>query len=297
MTETMTFGVKTTEDTNEGGSGGDYIHRFAKDGEYRLRFLEEFEEWTSYFEHFSGQKKTSYPCTGDRRTCPGCTSPDQDEAKAAKRYLVNAVLQDPKSDKQGYAHLWKLPAPSMKEPLSRFAAKSGGTLTDRDYTVIRYTNDSGQVRYNLDREEQEPLDLSKWELQDHQAALMQEYLEAWDETARAAKQERQTAAKEKREDVEPKKTFRMGADPAPQTEPEPEVPDALLSKQERDAKAAAATTEPEPEVEVSPSSIRSMSAAELVKLFKQAGFESELDGLNGSDRDALAEALIKLLSE
>lgn len=299
MTEpTFTFGVKTADDTDSGSSGGDWIHRFAKPGTYRLRFLEEFEDWTVYWEHFSADKKTTYPCTAntvaEKKSCKGCTSPSEKEAKPSKKFLVNAVQITGKDDEQGYAHLWKMPHHSLKAAFELNRDKYS-TLTDRDYLIIR-TDDGSGVSYMLDREDKQPMDLSVYAKQDHQAALMQEYQEAWDPEARQAKEDRREAAKNKRDEA-PKE------EPEAKPAVEEEVPDALLSAEERAAKAAkpklslAKEPEPEPEeeVEITPSSIRGMKAEGILALFEQAGLDLP-EGIDKSDQFVLAEALIAALT-
>src|SRR5580765_1006110 len=96
----MKFGIRAAESTST--TDGDYI-RYFKKGETRLRFLEEVGDWTEYWAHFNASKQRDYPCTGDRKTCPGCNSENEREAKASKRFLTNAVHE-------GFVNLYKVPA-------------------------------------------------------------------------------------------------------------------------------------------------------------------------------------------
>ena len=89
----MRFGVKKKDApaASSGGSGGSFIKYFRK-GETTVRFLEPAtDEWTKYFEHYSASKQRTYPCTGERDTCPGCTSDDKREQQASCRFLVNLL--------------------------------------------------------------------------------------------------------------------------------------------------------------------------------------------------------------
>src|SRR5690242_18836978 len=100
----MKFGVKASEAPKAGTSksGGKFINYFQK-GDKTLRFLEEMNDWTIFYDHFNQAKRRSFPCTGDKKTCPGCTAENERDASASKRYLVNAV--EPST---GYVNLWKI---------------------------------------------------------------------------------------------------------------------------------------------------------------------------------------------
>lgn len=307
----VTFGVKSKDYVDAGGEGGDWIHRISKDGEYRFRFLEPLDDWTVYWEHFSAEKKTSYPCTGDRNECPGCTCGNENEAKASAKYLVNAIQQNPGNDKQGYAHIWKLPHYSLQEDLERYNGRAG-TIMDRDYTVYRY-NQKGKTNYSVDREDKDEnaLDLSKFKLQDHQEALKQAWMEVWDPETRAAKQkefEDRKAAKEK-------KAASIAADEEPEADLEKEpistagvtvddIPYALLSPEEkakRDKPTLVVDEEPKEEAPLTTSRIRKMSFEDLRATYKRAGIDIPEDYLDTeviseADRVNMAEYLIEQLS-
>jgi len=53
-------------------------------GETRVRFVAEIADWQEYWEHYDESVKF-FPCTGDKATCPGCTSANERTAKASKR--------------------------------------------------------------------------------------------------------------------------------------------------------------------------------------------------------------------
>lgn len=169
----MKFGVKAGEaGPRQAATGtGDFI-RYFRDGETRLRFLEEMPEWTEVWMHWSPSKQRNYPCTDDFDTCPGHQSENERESKPAKKYIVNAL-----SD--GYINAWMLPG-SLWDDLDRFKDKSGGSITDRDYTVVRKNGDQG-VRYAVDREERDRIDLSKYDAKkrDIQKMLNDVFVEVW----------------------------------------------------------------------------------------------------------------------
>lgn len=172
----MQFGVKQgvepAWDADSSGSGGSYIKYF-KEEQTTLRFLEEIPEWTSVWMHFNNTKNRDYPCTDDKPTCPGHNSDNEREAKAAKRYIVNALDVN-----TGYVDLWKIPY-SIIDDLLRQADRFG-TIMDRDYTVIK-NKVGNKTDYSVDREEKSVMDLSEHraQMKDHQEALENAFREVW----------------------------------------------------------------------------------------------------------------------
>jgi hypothetical protein len=299
----MKFGVKASEEV-ETPRDGDWIHYFPKDGEYRIRFLEEWEDWLSLWEHFSMDKKCSYPCTArqeddsvDKSKCLGCQSASEKEASASKRYIVNAMIQDGQG--AGYVHLWKIPS-SLKVDILRHRDKSHSdpklrTITNRDFTIVRYSS-GGKTNYSIDKEDTEPIDLSKYALLDKQVALEAAWNFAWNDEFRKAemvkREERKTAATKKKES---EKAADEPEDSPP--EEEPEVPYELQTATERTngAKPTLTVVKDEPEqVRLSTSQIRKMTAEGLRNLFTQGGYDypEEIE----DNRDELAELLIHNLS-
>lgn len=172
----MQFGVKAGEepayDPETSSVGGSYIKYF-KDYSTTLRILEEINDWTSVWMHFSQGKNRDYPCTDDKPTCPGHNSENEREAKANKRYIVNALNVD-----TGYVDLYKIPY-SIYEDFVRYSDKFG-TITDRDYTVYK-SKDGNKTSYSVDREDPVELDLSQYDglKKDHQEALQEAFREVW----------------------------------------------------------------------------------------------------------------------
>lgn len=120
-------------------SNGRYLKTF-KAGETTLRFLQETTEMEEYFEHWmDGQ---SFPCTRDRDTCPGCTSESEKVRSASRRYGTNVLLKA-----TGQVTAFKVPATLYKRLELR--EQRHGTLTDRDYIVIR-TGSNLDTEYDLE---------------------------------------------------------------------------------------------------------------------------------------------------
>jgi len=173
----MQFGVKQgiepEYDPDAAGQQGSYIKYF-KEKATTLIFLEEIPTWTAVWMHFNQTKNRDYPCTDDRPTCPGHNSENEREAKASKRYIVNAL-----NPETGYVDLYKIPY-SLMEDLHRYNDKFK-TIMDRPYTIYK-DQVSGQTKYSIDREDpDDSLDLSeaKTQLKDHQDALAEAFREVW----------------------------------------------------------------------------------------------------------------------
>lgn len=286
----MKFGVRADQDTGA-SSGGDWIQYIRKNGEMTFRFLEDWPVWTIYWEHFSQDKMLGYPCTGDRATCPGCTSPNEREARPTKRLLVNAVPIT--GDRAGRASLWKF-AGGLKEALERFRAKSPhNTLTDRPYTIIRSEGSTGRVQYDIDREDVEPFDASKFELKNHQEALSRAWAEANDpeKTAqvmadREARKNASQQVEEAKDDGDPLDVFRTEAQKERAQELKEQEP-----KSER--RLSVVENDQEEERSLTPSAIRRMSLDDLKELYRFSG----LDAPESTDRREVAEALITHLKQ
>ena len=288
----MKFGSKTTEKrtSTSSGGGGNFIKYFRK-GETRVRFLQEMNPdedkwggWTVFYDHFSPSASRSYPCTGDRQTCPGCTSSNPKESSASRRYLVNLLDQG-----TGYVDLWKVPT-SLIDDLIRYAEKSGGTITDRDYTVVQYKGDDDKVKYSVDREEKDPIELSLYEdkFRDHEKALAEAFIEVWGELpedteaeAPQVKPAKKAAAKKPVQSKEDWDKIENGPIPS-----EPAAEEATSEQAPLPAEP-----EEEDETEISESELRKMEPDEIKKLFVQCGLEVP----DSDDSNVLADLLMEAL--
>lgn len=274
----MQFGVKQGEAPAydpDAGASGSYIKYF-KDNETRLRFLEETVEWTEVWMHFSQSKSRDYPCTGVRSTCPGCNHENQREAKASKRYIVNAL-----APKTGYVDLWKIPA-SIFDDFDRQYQLSG-TVQDRDFTVIKFLKE-GRTNYSTDKEDKDGLDLTEYRalMKDHQEALAEAFREVWgalpNEEGYTGGDLYEAPAPKPRLNVvpepkaEPQKSWSDGGYPDPPSEPAaPEVPE---------------------QQEITEAQLRAMTADEVLAVYRVAGVPVPAF----SDKDELVDKLIAALS-
>lgn len=282
----MQFGTKASESTKSTTSSEGFIKYF-KNGDTRVRFLEEMDDWTDYYEHFSKEKQLSFPCTGDRKTCPGCVEIARQEKEgskpwsASRRYLVNAFDPD-----TGYVNLYKVPV-SLIDDLSRYSDKDGGTITLRDYTIARYTKkDDGKVAYSVDREEKDPADLSEHEehIKNHQQALQASYLSVFESLPDDESVAPSTKAPKASKAAAKKAAVKV-------TKAEPEEEEIPSDPAESKVEAQQESGSDQDDVEVGEDDLRKMSAPELKALFAQCGLTPPKTGDTGELADALIEAL------
>lgn len=275
----MKFGTRAGDSTRRQGtsSGNEDWLRYFRQPETRLRFLEEMNDWTEVWMHWSPGKQRTYPCTDDFDTCPGHNSDNERERQAQKRYIVNAL-----SD--GYVNAWIIPG-SLWDDLDRFKDKSGGTITDRDYTIVKKGSKEEGVRYSADREERDRIDLSKYDAKkrDHQQMLNDVFVEVWGKKPEDFENGTPEAHEVKRvakRAVTPPSWSENGtkteeAYQDPPSEPQPQ-----------------SDGEAEEDQVLSEAELRSMSAEQIKALFVQCGLEvPDLD-----DSQELADELMAKLS-
>lgn len=169
----MKFGTKKKDAPEEvGGSGnGMYLRNF-KDGEVTVRFLEETDDWIVFREHYLNGK--SFPCTGDRDSCPGCSHPDEGVQKAGRKYATNVWLP-----KQNVVLPFRIPISLAKSLFTR-SEKNDGTITNRDYVIMR-SGKGLDTEYDVDSDEKYSVDVSSLLAQgmDIQEVLQESYNEVW----------------------------------------------------------------------------------------------------------------------
>lgn len=281
--------MKVKDDTNstaEGTSGGDFIKYFGK-GETTVRFLEEVGEWTKYYDHFNQEKKRSFPCTGDRDTCPGCTSEDERESRASVRFLANLYRT---TTEEQYVDLYKIPV-SIKADFERHSDKDGGTILARDYTVVQFRED-GSVKYSVDREDKAPIDLSEKQkhMKDHQKMLNDAYNEVWGTPGEEAEEEEEAPkAKPSIKKSAPKEEKKAADKEAVQAwaEEKGDVPPSEPAEEKSEPEQAPE----EDNVELDEDDLRNMTADEVRRFFKHTDVEAPATDNVDELVDALIEAL------
>jgi hypothetical protein len=166
------FGKKAGTITSQSSSGNVDWPKALKKGETRVRFVFEIADWQEYWEHYDETVKF-FPCTGDKATCPGCTSNIERTAKASKRYL--APVLDPKTGR-----VWGLKmGQDLANRMSLRNDRNGGTVTNRDYTLIR-SGEGLDTEYDVEQEEKVAIDLSAYEdALDLDEMLAMQFAGAW----------------------------------------------------------------------------------------------------------------------
>lgn len=175
----MKFGKSYEDAKNEGGTeGSSQFIRYFKKPTTTFRVIQNPEDWVSYWEHFNPSGHP-FPCTGDRKTCPGCTSGNEKMSKASKRIAINVV-------ENGYVNVYKFPK-TLAEKLENRAQRIG-TVTDRDYTIfkIQSQNPDGSTKtdYDIEGGDKISVDLSQFETLDVEKMLAAAYNESWGDSAK-----------------------------------------------------------------------------------------------------------------
>lgn len=297
MTEVKFGGAKgyVKSAAGDGDNGERWIRNF-KEGESEVRFLEQMSEWTPYWEHYDqnlGEKGAFFPCTGDRATCPGCTSNNERTRNASKKYLVNAEVLAPKAE-TAYVDLYKITS-RLAEDVELKAARDNGDLFKRMYYVIRVGNDKNTT-WHADRDDvKEPFDPATFDnVQDHEEALQAMWKRAFGETDPAADAPEEPARRSRRvvpeeKDTEPEQPARQRRErvpepefvpPAQQDDP-PSEPQPVIDQ----------VAEADDEVTLSEEELRQMEPDAIKALIVSCGFQV----IEEEDSNALADYLIRML--
>jgi hypothetical protein len=169
------FGKTYGEDTSTSDDSQprrDYIRYFKKPNT-EFRILQDPEEWVTYWEHYN-PGGFPFPCTGERSTCPGCTSSNEKMKRASKRVAINVLEGD-------WVNVYKFPITVADKLADR--AQRIGTLKDRNYLIskLQSKNPDGSTKtdYDIEGQDKIPMDLSGYELKDPELLLAQAYEESW----------------------------------------------------------------------------------------------------------------------
>lgn len=194
----MAFGAKAgdnvREDVKRSSGNGNFLRNVQDGKDLRVRFLQNPEEWTKYREHYSQETKF-FPCTQDE-ACPGCNSDNEQLKRSSRRYAASVL-----DVKEAKVIGLKLPVDLANRLIGK-ADRNGGTLLNRDYTLIR-TGKSLDTTYDVEQEDKSEVDLSRYEMVDIEALLQSSYEEAFGGPPSAAKPKPRLVAKPKEEEEPP----------------------------------------------------------------------------------------------
>lgn len=178
----MKFGKQYNDEPEETtNSGGAKWMKYFKDGDTTFRVLQEPIEWVEYWEHYN-PGGFPFPCTGERKTCPGCTSSNEKMKKASKKIAFNVLEGE-------YVNVYKVPK-TVADKLDNRARRLG-TVTDRDYTISRIVskNADGSKKYDYDIEGQDKIPVDMEQLRpkfaDIEQMLGEAFEQAWGDPDKA----------------------------------------------------------------------------------------------------------------
>lgn len=256
-------------------SSGDYL-RNLKGGDTKVRFLQEIPVWTGYYEHFLG--KQSFPCTGDRMTCPGCVHDNPEVQKATRRWGTNLLLVE-----SGAVVAMKLPS-TLKKKCENRAARNDGSITSRDYILIKEGNGM-ETTYDIDQDEKYRVNLEDYDesLQDIEEILASMFDEVFGEgtseeylAGKVAPPVKEAKPARKRETVD--------------DQIDEWAKEGKVESKRAPRKTAAKKPEPEPkdDTEVTEEGLREMTLLQLVQLA-----DSEDVDINGlKDAEEIIQAIL-----
>lgn len=170
----MQFGKKKSEITENTLGDGEFLPylRNFREGDNEVRFIEEVEDWIGFSEHYTPEGK-SFPCTGDRNACPGCTSENEKTSRASRKYATNVKLVE-----NGMVLPFRIPMSLAKKLFNR--AERNGTITNRDYIVMR-EGKGLDTEYDLEQGDKSEVNLADLQEKAHdiEEILRSSYEEVW----------------------------------------------------------------------------------------------------------------------
>lgn len=189
-------GKNIREDIKKSSGAGKYLRNIRDGKDCEVRFLQDPEDWFKYREHYGAATKF-FPCTQDE-ACPGCTSDDEKLRKSSRRYVSNVIIVREKDAKdEGQVVLLKIPL-ALANRLTAKADRNGGTLLDRNYTLIR-TGNGLDTDYDAEAEDKSPVNTAAFELLDPEPYLVDMFDSAWGTDTLEKINDRQDLSKAKAE--------------------------------------------------------------------------------------------------
>ncbi len=267
----MRFGQSTAEaEAEPARSSGDgaYI-KYLKKGDNEIQIVDEYNKWVWYWEHYN-PGGYPFPCTRDRKTCPGCTSENEKMKSASYRAAFNAY------DGQ-YTNVWKVPktvAESLKNRYDRT-----GTITDRPYIITQLKNAEGRYTYDIEGQEKRALDMSEIGkyTRDPEELLAAAYEQSWGSPDQAQATRDKALQAEASASLQQKLAEERGrAAVAEQQKKDAEIPEGAGEQWKAEAKAE--------EHEYSEAELRKMAPQELRDLCVKEGLPEPPEDLMTSDR-------------
>lgn len=156
-----------------------------------VRFLTEPDEWYSYREHYDPDIHF-FPCVGRDNDCPGCEHESEKVQRTSRRFLANALDVE-----EGTVIPLKLPLDLANRLVARYE-RNGNTILNRDYTLHRMGK-ALDTTYDVTPEDKSQVDVSKYQLIDLEAALIEQFEDAFELESGEKEAAPQTSSEKKRE--------------------------------------------------------------------------------------------------
>lgn len=268
----MKFGKsydEISQDTSgETGAGG-WIKNL-KDGDNTFQIVQEPEEWVGYWEHYN-PGGFPFPCTGDRKNCPGCVSSNEKMKKASRKIAFNVL-----EGTEGYVNVYKVPKTVADKLANR--AERLGTITDREYTITRLVSKvNGRDQYDFDVEsgDKREVDRAALELRDVETMLAKAYDDAWGDGAKAKETEANAEEHGKAAALKDKLAAanKEEAPPFEENDPAKMTGTSKISDQTKESTDSTVADGPTDEFDYTEDALRQLKKDELAQVLKKEGMK------------------------
>lgn len=149
--------------------GGNYLRTF-KEGKTVVRFLTEPDGWVGYLEHYNPNPGGfSFPCTGDRDSCPGCTSTQEAMRGKSAKVAITVLVEDK------WVNVYKITKKFADRLELRY--QRWETMMDREYEITRIGTDK-KTDYDVESGDKGPLK-GDWELPNIHEMLTENWEQTW----------------------------------------------------------------------------------------------------------------------
>ena len=142
----MPFGKKASQYEKERGDENEVWIKGFRDGETRVRFLMVPDDMITYREHYAEAPIGYFPCS-EEKDCVGCQDDSQQVRQRTRRFATLAL------NDRGQQQVYKVGSRvhrSLKSKEQRLQTTGGGSITDRDYVVVRSGKNFNDISYDIE---------------------------------------------------------------------------------------------------------------------------------------------------
>src|SRR5258707_5392711 len=145
------------------GKDSGAFRRIKADETLKVRFLTEMDQWEKGYSHYDNNADQKFMWCSRRDDCPRCEIGD----RPSYIWLANAFDRE-----AGKVQVVQVPVRIAKQ--LAYKDKANGTITDRDYDIIRTGSTLNDTTYMLSWDDAKRFNSSRYELIDIPAAIMTE---------------------------------------------------------------------------------------------------------------------------